>query len=135
MGMERFEVLLEDINRKMDLLVEGHQMLNQKIDRVEANLTRQIQENAARIDRNAVAIARNREAIEENRRAIERNREAIERNSEAIERNSERIEALERRFSRFEREVGEKVDTMTVELASHCADTSLHASASAAGLG
>jgi len=31
---ERFEVLLEEINTKMDLLIEGHQTLDEKIDRI-----------------------------------------------------------------------------------------------------
>ncbi|RLE14808.1 hypothetical protein DRJ04_01660 [Candidatus Aerophobetes bacterium] len=35
---KRFEILLEDISRKMDLLVEGHQSLNQKIDRIATEL-------------------------------------------------------------------------------------------------
>ncbi|MBE0478048.1 hypothetical protein IBX65_02875 [Candidatus Aerophobetes bacterium] len=35
---ERFEIILEDINQKMDLIVEGHQNLDQKIDRLAKEL-------------------------------------------------------------------------------------------------
>jgi cytochrome c556 len=54
---ERFEqtvkhqmgVLSEDFQHKLDIVVEGHQMLSEKIDRVEANLSRQIESVATEL--------------------------------------------------------------------------------------
>ena len=42
---ERFEVLLEEINTKMDLLIEGHQTLDEKIDRI----TRELRDGMAQM--------------------------------------------------------------------------------------
>jgi len=42
---ERFEVFLEQINTKMDLLIEGHQTLDQTIDRI----TRELREEMAQM--------------------------------------------------------------------------------------
>ena len=41
---ERFEILLEDVNRKFDTLVEGHQALDQKIDTKFDELNRKFEE-------------------------------------------------------------------------------------------
>ena len=35
-------VLADDFQHKLDIVVEGHQMLSEKIDRVESNLSQQI---------------------------------------------------------------------------------------------
>ena len=40
----QFGVILEDINRKFDVLVEGHGVLSQKIDGVEDRLSNEIKE-------------------------------------------------------------------------------------------
>ncbi len=50
MEKEHFEILLEDIKEKVDLILEGHATLNSKIDRVEDNLKEKIGMLDAKID-------------------------------------------------------------------------------------
>jgi outer membrane murein-binding lipoprotein Lpp len=47
---EHFEILLEDIKEKVDLILEGHATLNSKIDRVEDNIEEKIEMLDAKID-------------------------------------------------------------------------------------
>jgi len=46
---EHFEVLLEDINGKMGLLIEGHQSLTERIDRLEESFNQKLDERTAQI--------------------------------------------------------------------------------------
>lgn len=50
-GKNRVEILLEHILSKVELLSEGYDMLNQKIDRVAADLGQQITQLDHKIDR------------------------------------------------------------------------------------
>ncbi len=99
---ERFEVLLEHMDRKIDLVLEGHQSLDRKIDRglEEARLDREdikrqmslyVGTLSEKIDLNREEIAKNREEIGKNREAIEQNRAEIGKNREAIEQNRAEI--------------------------------------------
>jgi len=45
------EVLLEDINGKMGLLVEGHQTLTERIGRLEGKFSQKLDERTAQIRR------------------------------------------------------------------------------------
>jgi hypothetical protein len=53
---ERFEIILEDINRKMDLLVEGHQNLDQKIDRVAGELRSEMSQMRGELQAEMIGI-------------------------------------------------------------------------------
>ena len=46
---DRMEVLLEDINGKMKLLIEGHQALTERMDRLEENFNQKLDERTAQI--------------------------------------------------------------------------------------
>ena len=100
---ERFEVLLEHMDRKIDVVLESHQSLDQKIETglEEARIDREsmkrqmslfVQTLSGKIDQNREGIEKNREGIEKNREGIEKNREVIEKNREGIERNRLGIE-------------------------------------------
>lgn len=39
-GRDRYLILLEQIQGQVQLIAEGHQLLNQKVDRVESNVQR-----------------------------------------------------------------------------------------------
>ena len=53
-------VLMEDVQHKFDIVVEGHQMLSEKIDRVEGTLTKGIDEVSRRIDAVAANLSAHR---------------------------------------------------------------------------
>ena len=46
---DQIEVLLEDINGKMKLLIEGHQALTERMDRLEENFNQKLDERTAQI--------------------------------------------------------------------------------------
>jgi predicted nuclease with TOPRIM domain len=50
MEKEHFEILLEDIKEKVELIIEGHATLNSNIDRVNENLDEKIGMLDAKID-------------------------------------------------------------------------------------
>jgi len=100
----RFEVLLEHMDRKIDVVLEGDINLDRKMEAgfKEAREDRQeIRNELAAVAKGlSQQIGENREAIEKNREAIEKNREAIEKNREAIEINSAKIDSHDRKFDR-----------------------------------
>ena len=52
-------VLMEDVQHKFDIVVVGHQMLSEKIDRVEGTLTKRIDEVEASLSHSIAAVAAN----------------------------------------------------------------------------
>jgi chromosome segregation ATPase len=105
---ERFEVLLEHMDRKIDLVLEGHQVLNRKIDSglEEARVDREgIKQHmsllasglSSRIDLNREEITKNREEIAKNREEIAKNREEITKNREEITKNRTGISQVDRK--------------------------------------
>jgi outer membrane murein-binding lipoprotein Lpp len=50
MEKQHFEMLLEDIKEKVELILEGHASLNAKIDKVHENLDEKIGLNGLKID-------------------------------------------------------------------------------------
>jgi hypothetical protein len=53
-------VLMEDVQHKFDIVVEGHQMLSEKVDQVEGTLTKKIDEVSRRIDAVAANLSAHR---------------------------------------------------------------------------
>lgn len=70
MQQERLEVLLEDILGKVNIIAEGHDLLNRKIDRVEANLSERIEANSQKIDHLAEILAKTRRELGETRQEL-----------------------------------------------------------------
>jgi len=56
MKKEHLEVLLEDIRSKVEVIAEGYDLLNRKIDRVAADLGQQIAAVDKKIDRVAADL-------------------------------------------------------------------------------
>lgn len=52
-------VPMEDVQHKFDIVIEGHQMLSEKIDRIEGTLTKRIDEVETNLSHNIDAVAAN----------------------------------------------------------------------------
>jgi len=50
MKKEHMEIIMEEINGKLDLVIEGHFSLNRKIDNVYENLNEKIEINTLKLD-------------------------------------------------------------------------------------
>lgn len=94
-------VFAESINHKFDILVEGHKMLSEKIDRVEERLDKRIDCLEHKLD--AVAAR-----TEQNTVAIQGLAIRTEQNTVAI------------------KELSSKVDNLADDLAAHRRDTEAH---------
>jgi len=107
---EHFEVILEDINSKLDLVFENFQSLGDKIDQNKIDsdnrndetnkllkfayndLDKKIQENGLDIKQNRTLIKENSALIKENSKKIENNGSKIEENKKLIKENRNLIE-------------------------------------------
>lgn len=94
---------------------------NEKIDKIERNLSRKIEENSRKIDENSKKIDENSKKIDENRKRIDANGEKIDANSERLKRialqvveNRQAIEKIEENMVTKEehREVINTLDKM-----------------------
>ena len=106
---EDFEVILEDINSKLDLVFENFQSLGDKIDenKIDSDkrndetnkllkfayddLDKKIQENGLKVEQNSNLIKENRTLIKENRTLIKENSKKIEDNGLEIKENKKLI--------------------------------------------
>jgi len=113
---EHFEVILEDINSKLDLVFENFQSISDKIDenKIDSNkrndetnkllkfayddLDKKIQGNGSKIEQNSNLIKDNRTLIEENSKKIENNGTKIEENKKMIKENGKLIEKNGKKF-------------------------------------
>ena len=110
---ERFEILLEHMDRKIDVVLESHQSLDHKIETglEEARLDRDsmkrqmslfVQTLSGKIDKNREGIEINREGIGKNLEGIEKNREKIEKLDEKVSLSLARYEDHEERIKVLE---------------------------------
>jgi len=113
---EHFEVILESINSKLDLVFENFQSLNHKIDqnKIDSNnqngetnkllkfayddLGKKIQGNGLKIEQNGDLIKENRTLINENSKKIENNGTKIEENKKLIKGNRKLIKERGKKF-------------------------------------
>jgi chromosome segregation ATPase len=123
---EHFEVILEDINSKLDLVFENFQNLGGKIDQnkidsdnrndetnkllkfVYDDLDKKIQGNGLKIEENSNLIKENRGLIKENRTLIKENSKKIENNGTKIEENKKLIKENRKLIE----ENGKKIETL-----------------------
>jgi len=123
---EHFEVILEDINSKLDLVFENFQSLSDKIDenKIDSDkrddetnrllkfayddLDKKIQGNGLKIEKNSNLIKDNRALIEKNSNLIKDNRTLIKENSKKIENNGTKIEENKKLIE----ENGKKIETL-----------------------
>jgi len=106
---EHFEVILKEINSKLDLVFENFQSLGDKIDenKIDSDkrndetnkllkfayddLDKKIHGNGLKIEENSNLIKENRGLIKENRTLIKENSKKIENNGTKIEENNKLI--------------------------------------------
>jgi chaperonin cofactor prefoldin len=101
MKKEHFEVLLEDIKGKVELILEGHASLDKKIDNVHDDLSEKIQLNSIKID------------------ALGNRMDSLERKFDGLER---KVDGLEHKVDNLEH----KLDGVAADLSAHRADTEAH---------
>lgn len=95
MKQDHFELLLEDIRDKLSVIAEGYDLLNQRIDRVETNLSEKIAGNSRQI----AALSKQ-----------------VAGNSQQIAANSEKLTILEKKIDDTRQELNQKIDTTRQEL-------------------
>jgi chromosome segregation ATPase len=106
---ERFEILLEHMDKNIQTVLEGHMSLkgeiernhaeakdlnretNLKLDVIAQTLSGKIEQVDQKVDINRQEIVRNREAIEINSKKIDQVDQKVENNREAIEINRQEI--------------------------------------------
>jgi CII-binding regulator of phage lambda lysogenization HflD len=100
---ERFEVLLEHMDRKIDVVLEGHQVLHSEIKqtREEARIDREsIKQQLSLVAQTLSGkIEKNREKIEQVDQKVEINREKIEQLDRKVEINRKKIEEVDVKLS------------------------------------
>ncbi|HHF98780.1 MAG TPA: hypothetical protein ENL39_04770 [Candidatus Aerophobetes bacterium] len=104
---ERFEIILEDLNRKMDLLIEGHRTLDQKIDRIADGLRQEMHQMRGELQAEIIGV---RDGLKEE---VHKTRE------ELTEEIKKREEGLKKEISKTRRELGEKIDKISEKLLDH----------------
>jgi hypothetical protein len=100
---ERFEILLEHMNKDIQTVLECHVSLDRKIDRglEEARIDREsIKQQLTLVAQTLVGkIEKNREKVEQVDQKVQINREAIETNRQEIVGNRKKIEVVDDKLS------------------------------------
>ena len=120
MEKEHVEVILEDIQSKFELVLEGHDTLNRKIDNVAADLAEHKEQTAFLLNRLNEKIDRVENRLSEK---IDRVEKTL---NERIDRVEKRTGALEHKIDDVEARLSQKIDAVAADLASHRADTEGH---------
>lgn len=120
MKKEHFEILLEDINGKFDLVLEGYQVLRDEIIRTREELCEKIDENTARIKINTDMIVTLDGKIDAVDEKLSARIDAVE------EKLSNRIDKLSGRVDSVEENLGNRIDAVAADLKAHRADTEIH---------
>ena len=153
MEKDHLEILLEDMNGKFDLLLEGHQGLRNEITRTREELCEKIDLNTVRIEFVKEELISAKEELGARIDSVENNLgariDSVENNLgeriDSVENNlNERIDSVENnlgeRIDSVEKNLGEKVDQNTIriealddkfdavatDLKAHRADTEAH---------
>jgi len=101
-------ILVENFQHKLDIVVEGHQVLYDKIDHVQQELTGL----TARVDRIELVVLR----LEQHQANLEQRQANLEQRQGNLEKTIEKVR----------KEIGEKIDHVAADLADHRADTEVH---------
>jgi len=100
---EHFEVLLEDMNRKIDLLVEGHTGLTDRMDRLEASFNKKIEERTSELMTEIRGV---------DKRAEKRDNELAMKTQGLDQRIEERTEGLRGEIQGVKKELGQKIEKL-----------------------
>ena len=110
-------ILSEDFQEKLDIVVEGHQLLNGKIDRLQEgqiDLTK-------RVDNIELITLR----LEQRQQGLEQRQQGLEQGQERLER---RQSNLEQEIKKTREDLSHKIDAVASDLAAHRRDTEAHTS-------
>jgi len=145
-------ILVEDFQHKLDIVVEGNQILNDKIDNVQEGLidlttrvdmidlrTLNLEQGQKRLEQRQERLEQRQERLEQRQERLEQRQERLEQRQERLEQRQERLEhrqgKLEHRQSNLEDEIKKvrvdlckRIDNIATELAEHRADTESHLS-------
>ncbi len=124
MEKDHLEILLEDMNGKFDLVLEGHEGLRNDMRRLEKRLGKKIDLNAAKIE----ALA---DHTNERFNSMEHKLEALdEKLSNRIDVVNCRLDSVEQnlgsRIDAVEKNLGSRIDAVAADLAAHRRDTEVH---------
>ncbi len=108
MDKDHLEIILEDINSKFDLVLEGHQVLQRQIEGAREEAREATQRLEFKIDVVNLKVDR-----------LEKRVDRLEQRFDGLE---QRFDGLEQRFDGLEK----KVDGLALELAEHRRDTEAH---------
>src|SRR3990170_5251922 len=117
-------ILSEDFQEKLDIVVEGHQLLNGKIDRLQEgqiDLTK-------RVDNIELITLR----LEQRQQGLERRQQGLEQRQQGLEQGQERLERrqsnLEQEIKKTREDLSHKIDAVASDLTAHRRDTEAHTS-------
>jgi len=106
MKKDYLEIILEDMNSKFDLVLEGHAALDKKIDVKFDELSEKIELNSFKID----TLNKKMDAVDER---LSKKIDAVD------EKLSKKIDAVDEKLS-------QKIDAVAADLKAHRADTEAH---------
>ena len=113
MKKENLEILLEDMNSKFELIIEGYQSLNSKID----DLSRKTDERFDLVDFKFGVLNQKIDAVATDLKATD-------------ERLSKKIDAVDEKLSKkidvVDEKLSKKIDAVAVDHKAHRADTEAH---------
>lgn len=117
MEKEHLEVILESIDSKFNLVIEGYNTLDRKIDTFREELKEDIALCNVRIDALSVKIDNVEDRLNDKIDSVEK-------------RLGDRIDSVEKslgdRINGVEKSLGEKIDAVAANLCAHRADTEAH---------
>ncbi|MCK4690566.1 MAG: hypothetical protein KAT20_02080 [Desulfuromonadales bacterium] len=117
MKKEHLEVILEDMNSKFDLVLEGHATLDRKID----DLSCKFEERFDLIDLKFTAVDQRFTSVEANLN------QRIDRVETNLNQRIDRVEAnLNQRIDGVESNLSQKLDAVAADLKEHRQDTEAH---------
>jgi len=131
MKKEHFEILLEDIDGKFDLVLEGFQGLRNDMGRMEERLNAKIDLNSDKIDILNGKIDHNTARIDAVDKKLSNRIDAVDKKLsnriDAVDKKlSNRIDKLSDRVTSVEENLGPRIDAVAVDLKAHRADTEIH---------
>ena len=118
-------ILVEDFQHKPDIVVEGHQVLNEKIDRVQQDGTG-LTTRVDRIELITLKLEKGQKKLEKGQEKLEKGQEKLEKGQKKLE---QRQEKLEGEIKKVREDLSTKIDHVASEIAAHRADTESHSKA------
>lgn len=135
MEKEHMEIILEDINGKFDLVLEGHDVLRHEIHEVRQDaqekfefLSSLIQEVNKKVDKVDKRLSGKIDSADKSLIAkIDAVDKRLSGKIDAVDKRlSDKIDVLDKRINTVDKRLGDKIEAVAVDLAAHRADTETH---------